>query len=333
MSFQETIKLNDGNVIPAIGLGTWLSKPGEVKAAVEHAVKSGYRHLDLAKIYGNHQEVGEGLKAVIPSVVKREELFITSKLWNSAHKPKDVEAAYNDTLKELGLDYLDLYLIHWPVPFNSPEPNKTLMPDDGTGHADLDLKTTLVDTWKALNALQKAGKVKSIGVSNFTQSHLEGIIKATGVTPAVNQIEAHPLLPQEDLVKFSNQKGIHITAYSPLGNAGGYGDAKDKDIVHSKPVQEVAKKLGAEAGQVLIAWGRKRGYSVIPKSVNPSRIESNFKQIKLSDEDYNTVTSFIVEHGGHHRFNIPINYKPKWSINVFFEDIELKAANNVNIGE
>lgn len=135
------------------------------------------------------------------------------------------------------------------MPFDSPEPNKKLVPDNGKGFAALDTKTTLVDTWKALIALQKAGKVKSIGVSNFTQSMLEGIIKATGVTPAVNQIEAHPLLPQEDLVKYSNEKNIHITAYSPLGNAGGYGDAaKSKDIVGSKPVQEVAKKVSGNRG-------------------------------------------------------------------------------------
>jgi L-glyceraldehyde reductase len=228
------------------------------------------------------------------------------------------------------------------------------VPDDGNGLAVLDLKTTCVDTWKAMIALQKTGKVKvrtrqvddsiqqqlilyflfsqSIGVSNYTQSMLEGIIKATGVTPAVNQIEAHPLLPQEDLVKYSNEKGIHITAYSPLGNAAGYGkDAKSKDILGSKPVQEVAKKvrycltaqirshadcplspfqLGVEPGQVLIAWGRHRGYSVIPKSVTKSRIENNFEQIKLSDEDYEKVSSFIVEHGGHFRFNVPINYEP-----------------------
>lgn len=158
--------------MPAIGLGTWLSKPGEVKKAVEVAVKAGYRHLDLAKIYGNHSEIGEALKELIPSVCKREELFLTSKLWNTAHKPELVEAAYDDTCKELGVDYLDLYLIHWPVSFNSPEPNKTLMPDDGTGHADLDLKTTLIDTWKAMIDLQKKGKVK---VSRSPFSHLFSI--------------------------------------------------------------------------------------------------------------------------------------------------------------
>ncbi|CEH12281.1 aldo keto reductase [Ceraceosorus bombacis] len=305
-----------------------------VKKAVVHAVKTGYRHLDLAKIYQNQHEVGEALKELIPSVVKREDLFITSKLWNNVHKPHLIEAGLDDTLKELGTDYLDLYLIHWPVPLDSGDDVTNLLPkgeeknSKGDAFAKLDLKTTLVDTWKGLIDLQKKGKVKSIGVSNFIPSHIEGIIKATGVVPAANQIELHPLLPQKDLVEYSKIKGIHVTAYSPFGNPGGYGK-NGVDILGSKQVQKVAKEHGVDAGQVLLAWGIQRGYSVIPKSVNPSRIENNFKQIKLSQEQFEEVSSLIQEHG-HARFNIPIDYP--WNINVFNEDSEFKAKHEVNIG-
>jgi len=328
MSFGKKINLNDGNSIPQIGLGTWLSEPGEVKTAVEVAVKAGYRHLDLAKIYKNQSEVGEALKNLIPSVVKREELFLTSKLWNNAHKPHLVEKAYDDTLKELGVDALDLYLVHWPVPLESGDDISNLLPKGNDDTMNLDLKTTLVDTWKALIQLQKSGRVKSIGVSNFTEPHIEGIIKATGVVPAVNQIELHPLLHQHDLVEYCRIKGIHVTAYSPLGNSGGYG--KDSvDILGSKQVTEVAKELGVEAGQVLIAWGAKRGTSVIPKSVNPKRIEQNFQEVELSDKQFEKINSLIAEHG-HRRFNIPFNYP--WDVNCFNEDIEFKANNRVRIG-
>ncbi|CCF48978.1 hypothetical protein NDA11_000070 [Ustilago hordei] len=324
MSLNKSLTLNDGNKIPQIGLGTWLSKPGEVANAVQVAVKSGYRHLDLAKIYQNQEEIGTALKKIIPSVVKREELFITSKLWNNAHRPENVQAAYEETLNELGLDYLDLYLIHWPVAF---VPGKDLVPKTEDGkQALIDRDVSIVDTWKALIELQKAGKVKSIGVSNFTIEHLDAIINATGVVPAVNQIEAHPLLPQDDLVAYAKQKNIHLTAYSPLGNNL---SGKTK-IVDYPQVSEVAKKYNADPAQVLIAWGVKRGYSVIPKSVTDSRIKSNFDQIELKDEDYDKVTSLYKELAKV-RFNIPFTYAPKWDVNVFGEDVEKEATQSVKI--
>ncbi|CAO1637321.1 unnamed protein product [Parajaminaea phylloscopi] len=344
MSLGKTLKLNDGNVIPQIGLGTWLSEPGEVKAAVIHAVKTGYRHLDLARIYKNQEEIGEAFEELFKNgVVKREELFITSKLWNNAHKPEFVEKAYNHTLQQLKLEYLDLYLIHWPVAFvptdNDILSDDKLMPANPKDSkvANLDLDTTLAQTWQALVDLKKAGKVKSIGVSNFIPSHIEGIIKATGVVPAVNQIEAHPLLPQEDLVQYCKFKDIHLTAYSPLGNSANYlaksnEDPKKFDLINADEVQSVAKKLNAEPGQVLIAWGAQRGnFSIIPKSVNPKRIESNFKQIELSPEDHKTISDRI-RTSGHKRFNIPFAYSPVWSINVFGEQTEVQhAVNQVNI--
>lgn len=325
MSLKTNLPLNDGNQIPQIGLGTWLSKPGEVEHAVEQAVKDGYRHLDLAKIYQNQHEVASALKKVTPNLVKREDLFITSKLWNNAHKPERVPEALNDTLNELGLEYLDLYLIHWPVSLDSPD-LATLLPTEN-GYAKLDLETSLVDTWKAMIELKKSGKVKSIGVSNFSPKHIDGLIKATGVPPAVNQIEAHPLLPQDDLVKYHKDNNIHITAYSPLGN----NLTGQQKIVEYPQVLEVAKKRNADPAQVLIAWGVHRGYSVIPKSVTPTRIKSNFDQIDVTDDEYKIISDMIKTAGHHTRFNTPITYDPPWDINVFGEDVEKKAKHQIKI--
>ncbi|KAJ3514487.1 hypothetical protein NLJ89_g2344 [Agrocybe chaxingu] len=324
MSFGKTITLADGSKIPQIGLGTWLSKPKEVENAVEIAVRNGYRHLDLAMVYQNQDEVGAALKKVIPSVVKREDLWITSKLWNSAHQPDEVEKELDATLAQLGIDYLDLYLVHWPIAF---APGRGLFPPHSTieGQVEIDNKTTLVDTWKAMIKLPKS-KVKAIGVSNFRIEDLKGIIEATGVVPIVNQIEAHPLLPQDDLVAYCKEKNIHITAYSPLGN-----NLVGKPKLTDHPVvKEVADKLNATPAQVLVAWGAYRGYTVIPKSVQEDRIISNFKQVELSKENYEKVTSIVL--GNRTRFNIPLTTnKPVWDFNLFDEPEEQTATYRVNI--
>ncbi|CAH7690909.1 NADP-dependent oxidoreductase domain-containing protein [Phakopsora pachyrhizi] len=324
------IKLADGVEMPQIGLGTWLSEPNQVKNAVSYALRNGYRHLDLAKVYENQDEVADGIKQ---SGVKRHEIFITSKLWNSWHRPDKVSEGLEDTLRELQLDYLDLYLIHWPVSFVPPkDPTKLstkeilfpTKPED-KAVAELDLKNSIAETWKEMVKLQKSGKVKAIGVSNFTIQHLEDLIKATGVTPAVNQIERHPLLVQTDLVNYCNSKGIHITAYSPLGN----NLLNQTKIVDYPEVKEMAKKYSADPAQVLISWGAKGGISVIPKSINPKRIDSNFKLVDLSDEDYKTLSN--LGKGKQTRFNVPITYSIKWDINVFDEEIEKSASHKVAI--
>jgi len=224
----------------------------------------------------------------------------------------------------LGIKYLDLYLVHWPVAFVS---NKGLSPTDPTDEskAHLDLKTSIVDTWKVMIELQKTGKVKHIGVSNFTVAQIKAIIEKTGVTPVANQVEAHPYLPQDKLVEYCKEQNIHITAYSPLGN-NLVGAPK---LTENTKVQEIAKNLNATPAQVLIAWGVYRGYSVIPKSVQEERIISNFKQVELSKEDYELISA--IGHDNYVRFNIPIGYIPSWDINIFDEPSEKVANNKVKI--
>ncbi|KIM30669.1 hypothetical protein M408DRAFT_15567 [Serendipita vermifera MAFF 305830] len=319
MSFQKIITLSSRATLPQIGLGTWLSKPREVENAVEIAVRNGYRHLDLAFIYENQDEVGAALKKVIPSVVKREELFITSKLWCNGFQPEEVPKQLEEGLAQTGLDYFDLYLIHWPVAFKKgPE----LYPLDSNkpGWVELDRTVSLADTWRAMNKLPKS-KVRAVGVSNFSVAVLKELIAETGIVPTVNQIEAHPLLPQDDLVAYCKENNIHLTAYSPLGN-----NLKGKPKLTDYPeVKAIAQRLGATEAQVLVAWGVSRGYSVIPKSVQEERIISNFKQVELSQEDIEALNA--LGHNNHTRFNIPHHYTPRWDINIFDEPEEQTAGN------
>jgi len=280
MAASTFFKLNTGARIPAVGLGTWQSAPGEVKQAVSHALKVGYKHIDCAWVYGNEDEVGQGLKEGFETAnVKREDVFITTKLWCTYHSR--VAENLELSLKSLGVDYVDLYLMHWPVPMN-PKGNDPKFPKLPDGSRDLDKSWSFVQTWKEMEKLLSTGKVKAIGVSNFSVKFLEELLPHATVVPAVNQIENHPYCPQQEIVDFCKAKGIHVTAYSPLGSTG-------SPLFKEEAVQEIAKRHSVSVGTVLLSYHVARGSSVLPKSVTPSRIEENFKVIDLDNNDMNSL--------------------------------------------
>lgn len=299
-----TFTLNTGAKIPAIGLGTWQSEPGQVKAAVAHAIKSGYRHIDCAYCYSNEEEVGQGIKEGLEATgLKRSDLFITGKLWCTYHTR--VEQNLDMSLKSLGTDYLDLYLMHWPLAMN-PDGNHEKFPKLPDGSRDLVLERKPVETYRDMEQLVRSGKVKAIGVSNFSKKFLEQLLRNVSVVPAVNQIENHPLLPQQEIVDLCKSKGILVEAYSPLGSTGSPLMKKDEVI-------KVARETGVSPGTVLLSYHVARGVVALPKSVTPSRIEENFKVVKLSSEQLATLEKI-------HESGIQRLVYPPFGVNFGFPD-------------
>ncbi|EIW52463.1 uncharacterized protein TRAVEDRAFT_32150 [Trametes versicolor FP-101664 SS1] len=278
-SLPSHYTLPSGHKIPSVALGVWKAEKDQVGDAVKTALKAGYKHIDGAWVYRNEAEVGQALR---DSGVPRDQVWLTSKLWNSFHAPEDVEAALDISLQALGTEYLDLYLIHWPIAFKKGTDNVL----------DEALTANPYPTWKKLEELVDKGKVRNIGVSNFNIARLRNLTaNPLKYKPAVNQVELNFWNPQPELVKWAKENDLVLEAYSPLGS-----NNQVKETLNVPEVQAIAKELGITPAQAIISWHVQRGTVVLPKSVTPSRVVENLNVVKLPEDLFNKLEAAAAAH-------------------------------------
>lgn len=275
------LKFRNNDKMPILGLGTFRSEPNEVYQAVLSAIKIGYRHIDCAAAYGNEKEVGNAIaEAIDQGLVTREELWVTSKLWNASHGEENVIPALNQTLKDLQLDYLDLYLIHWPVALKKG----TEMPEKASDFIPLS-EVPLSSTWKGMEAALEQGLAKHIGVSNFNKNHIKEVWDTAVHKPEMNQVEMHPFLQQEELLGFCTNNEIHLTAYAPLGSL--VDENTTLRLLENDTIKNISNSRNMSPAQVALAYTIQRGIAVIPKSINEARLLQNLETLNhtLTEED------------------------------------------------
>lgn len=308
----SSLKLADGTTVPSVGLGTWKIDKPAIRPLVEEAIRVGYRHLDCACDYGNEAEVGNGIRAAIDAgYCRRDELWITSKLWNTYHAPEHVRPAVERSLADLGLDYLDLYLIHFPialkfVPFEERYPPEWVYdPNAATPKMEF-APVPIHKTWKAMEELVRAGLVRQIGVCNFNCALLRDLLSSAEIRPAMLQVESHPYLTQEKLLRFCHEQEIARTAFSPFG-ASSYlslGMAQDNESVLNEPIiKTLAQRHNKTPAQIVLRWGVQRGTAVIPKTSRPERLAENLSlfDFDLTDDEIKEISALNINR----RFNDP----------------------------
>ncbi|KKY28301.1 putative glycerol dehydrogenase [Phaeomoniella chlamydospora] len=285
---QEYLTLNTGAKIPALGFGTFANegeKGGSYKATL-CALNAGYRHLDCAAYYMNEDEVGDAIRDFLkanPSV-KRSDIFITTKVWNHLSRPGDIEWSLDQSLKRFGLDNVDMFLLHWPFVSKRTDDMTPVIGDNGLYVVEKNLNEEPEEAWASMEKLLETGKTKAIGTSNWSLEGLKKLLSVAKVPPACNQIEMHPFLSNPEQLEFLKKNNILPVAYSPLGSQGQVPGIDEK-VSTNPTLNQVAEKKGCTLAQLLIGWGIQRGYAVLPKSSTPSRIESNFQRVHLTDEE------------------------------------------------